>query len=143
MGRLWRPRFCFFVILTTGALVTGGTNSDSFAQAKPVPVSENREAVLCGGRAHPPDSYWMQRRRTGTGGSCAPLSEILPAACDARFVRGHKKFAALPNIKRFAKSQARWGRTSASKRSRNFARGSVPSGLIRISLTPIAAKRFR
>ena len=42
-----------------------------------------------------------------------------------------------------APTHASLGRTSESKRSRNFASGSVPSGLIRIWLTPIAAKRFR
>ena len=37
------------VILTTGAQATGGTDLDSFAYAKPVPVSENRAALLAQG----------------------------------------------------------------------------------------------
>ncbi|MFZ2063168.1 MAG: hypothetical protein WAU82_19330, partial [Candidatus Binatus sp.] len=32
-------------------------------------------------------SHWKRQLRTGTGGACAPLSEILPAARVARYVR--------------------------------------------------------
>jgi hypothetical protein len=49
------------------------------------------EAVLCSVLAQPPNSDWMQRLRTGTGGACAPLSEILPAARVAHFVRMTQK----------------------------------------------------
>jgi hypothetical protein len=36
-------------------------------------------------------SAWKQQLKTGTGGACAPLSEILPSARDARFVRMTQK----------------------------------------------------
>jgi hypothetical protein len=39
----------------------------------------------------PPEFNWMQRRKTGTGGAYAPLSEILPSARVARFVRMTEK----------------------------------------------------
>jgi hypothetical protein len=34
-----------------------------------------------------PDFHRMQQLETGTGGACTPLSEILPSARVARFVR--------------------------------------------------------
>src|SRR5271156_5293145 len=46
-----------------------------------------------------PDSYRMQELRTGTGGACAPLSEILPAARVARFVRMTQKMPALAFVR--------------------------------------------
>src|SRR5271163_4351792 len=42
-----------------------------------------------------PDSHRMQQPRTGTGGACAPLSEILPSARVARFVRMTEEFLRL------------------------------------------------
>src|SRR5260221_8462644 len=73
----------FCVILTQRATRAAGHGfwlPDSFAQAKPVPVSENRDALLR-------ILIGRQQLRTGTGGAYAPLSEILPAARVARFVR--------------------------------------------------------
>jgi hypothetical protein len=43
----------------------------------------------------------MQQPGTGTGGACAPLSEILPSARDARFVRMTKKKRALAFVRLF------------------------------------------
>ena len=39
----------------------------------------------------------MQQRRTGTGGACAPLSEILPPARVARFVGMTEEMPRLPS----------------------------------------------
>src|SRR5580658_8143661 len=43
----------------------------------------------------------MQQPRTGTGGACAPLSEILPFARVARFVRMTEKMPALAFVRLF------------------------------------------
>jgi hypothetical protein len=76
------------VILTTGALATGGTDLGQLRA---------REAGSGFALLHSeknPETYGptsaVERcaiSETGTGGARAPLSEILPAARDARFVR--------------------------------------------------------
>jgi hypothetical protein len=62
------------------SIARGGRTSDSFAQAKPVPVSETAQRSLCFCRhAIAANSYSEgNNSKTGTGGAYAPLSEVLP-----------------------------------------------------------------
>ena len=68
-----------FVILTTGALATGGTDlgqrgvSTAGSGSELLLSNENKDRCAIS--------------ETGTGFACAKLSEILPAARVARFVR--------------------------------------------------------
>jgi hypothetical protein len=74
------------------SIARGGRTSDSFAPAKPVPVSKSRSAPYAPTlHARLRILIGWQQPKTRTGGACASLSEILPSARIALFVRMTKK----------------------------------------------------